>query len=193
MDLKRPSDPTKTDRQQFEFSFDKTSGHYKMMFGKTELVMFDWQSYYKKLRRIKQKAVQKLDFEQKPQGNSVVKTYKSEPWTTLDQYPALKNVFSERDMPWVNDTLLTMKPYDSDHIGYVYVYQRRKDIDNLAKNKITHILLHKIGLTKNSPQARVHTQELKNGESYKILKFYETRFYKYVEMVAHRFFKNQRI
>jgi hypothetical protein len=63
----------------------------------------------------------------------------------------------------------------------------------LANNKITHILLHKIGLTKNSPEKRVHTQELKNGESYQILKFYATKYYKYVEMVAHRLFKDHRV
>jgi hypothetical protein len=55
-------------------------------------------------------------------------------------------------------------------------------------------LLHKIGLTSlKEPLTRVRQQEKANNEKYSVLKLYKTRYFKYLEMIAHRYFKETRV
>ena len=80
-----------------------------------------------------------------------------------------------------------MKPFECGK-GYIYIYQRTSDVEKVQSKRISHILLHKIGLSKNYPTTRVQQQEKKNKEKYSILRFFESKYFKYVEMAAHRLF-----
>lgn len=85
------------------------------MFGKTPLILFDWQKYQKQMRRYKQGAFAKVDSEIAPiEGpHSSVKTYKAKPFTLLDRYPELANVFEDKDQDFVLDVLTSIKPFPS--------------------------------------------------------------------------------
>lgn len=98
------------------------------------------------MRRYKQGVFAKVDSEVRPVTQSPIITYKPQPWTSLNKYPQLENVFQDEDKEFVNSVLLNLKPYDAGP-GYIYVYQRQSDVLKLQSGKITHILLHKIGLS----------------------------------------------
>jgi hypothetical protein len=59
-------------------------------------------------------------------------------------------------MDFVENILTVWKPFESSP-GWVYIYTRQSDVEKLKEGKITHILLHKIGLTVNLPKDRVKT------------------------------------
>lgn len=83
---------------------------------------------------------------------------KPDPWCTLDEFPALLNVFDMdnfMDSQFVEKMLTVYKPRPTDKVGYVYVLQRYSDVLRLEKGEISHILLHKIGMTYKEPKIRV--------------------------------------
>jgi hypothetical protein len=47
----------------------------------------------------------------------------------------------------INQVLTRFKPKENDVSGHVYILQRSKDIKKFKQGKITHILLHKVGLS----------------------------------------------
>lgn len=90
----------------------------------------------------------------------------------MSLYPKLEKVFDKSDQNFCHNVLCSLKPFESEKIGWVYIYQREQDVKNFEAGKLTHILLHKIGLTFKSPESRVALQEKANGEKYVILKTY---------------------
>ena len=53
--------------------------------------------------------------------------------------------------------------------------------------------MHKVGCTKNKPKDRVKDQEVANKESYVIVEQYHSKFYKFLEYLAHQLFESRRV
>ena len=57
---------------------------------------------------------------------------------------------------YIKDRLLRLKPKeDGDIAGWVYVYYRQRDQELLEKKRLSHIILYKVGRTKNHPEKRI--------------------------------------
>ena len=109
------------------------------------------------------------------------------PFCDIDSFPELLDVF-DMDCPMERifvETVLTMyKPRKTDEPGYVYILQRQSDVTRFEDDEIEHILLHKIGCTKNnvhSKSGRVAQQAKANSEEYHVLAYFRTSFHKYLE------------
>lgn len=97
------------------------------------------------------------------------------------------------DSYFVEKMLTIFKPRATDKVGYVYILQRQSDVDRLASGEISHILLHKIGMTYKEPKLRVKQQSDANKEAYHILAYFRTSFHKYLEYACHRYFQDRRV
>jgi hypothetical protein len=84
--------------------------------------------------------------------------------------------------------MLTLKPFQCETDGYVYIYQRKADQVKLEQGLIAEVVLHKIGSTMKTPESRVAQQEKANKEEYVIVNAYRSTLYKYFEYIAHRYF-----
>lgn len=77
------------------------------------------------------------------------------------------------DRNFVTRTLTVYKPRQTDEKGFLYVLQRQSDVEKLRNGEIEHILMHKIGLTKQKRvETRVAQQSRANKEQYKILCYF---------------------
>lgn len=72
--------------------------------------------------------------------------------------PKLTEIFNlnrQHDINFIKNKLLVFKPRPTDFSGWIYVYYRQADELALQAKKLSHILLYKIGRTKNLPNTRV--------------------------------------
>ena len=97
------------------------------------------------------------------------------------------------DSEFVTKMLTVYKPRETDGVGYVYILQRQSDVQRKAAGEITHILLHKIGMTCKDPKIRIKQQRDKNNEDYHVLAYFRTSFHKYMEYACHRYFQERRV
>ena len=100
------------------------------------------------------------------------------------------------DRIFVEKMLTVFKPRDNDTAGHVYILQRNADVVKHDNGEITHILLHKVGLTNgvvSTTKGRVSTQIKNNRENYHILAYYRTSFHKYFEYACHRMYQDRRV
>ena len=153
------------------------------------------------LRRINKDVIQKgLDGEEsqpKQKTAAPVITYeKPEAWCTIDEFPPLLDVFEMdnfMDSQFVEKMLTLYRPRETDKVGYVYILQRQTDVDRQATGEISHILLHKIGMTYKEPEVRVNQQRRANKEQYHILAHFRSSYHKYFEYACHRYFQDRRV
>lgn len=144
------------------------------------------------LRHIKKGAIEKASSDAKKKTDGAVVTYeRPEPWCKIGDFAEMQGVFDMdnfMDNQFVTKMLTVYKPRPTDRDGYVYILQRQSDVDRLKQGEITHILLHKIGMTYKEPRVRVKQQRDKNGEEYHIMAYFKTSFHKYLEYCCHRYF-----
>lgn len=81
-------------------------------------------------------------------------------------------------------------PFENDEVGWVYVYfmDKHKKIREDGEE-----MLLKIGLTKHEPHRRVTNTAKTNNCSYTIIKTYKTKYMKFMEWTAHKYFRNRRV
>ena len=62
-------------------------------------------------------------------------------------------------MQFIKDRLLRLRPReDADIEGWVYVYYRQIDEKMIVAKRLSHLILYKVGRTKQHPDRRVHQQ-----------------------------------
>jgi len=85
------------------------------------------------------------------------------------------------------------QPRHYDCPGWIYVYYRKLEEDLVKQGKQSHILLYKVGRTKNLPHKRVQMQADKNKEIYKIRETFGSLYCMYLEFMIHLYFDKQRV
>ena len=95
----------------------------------------------------------------------------------------------------MKDRLLRLKPNASKDVeGWVYVYFRALDEEMVKKGRLSHVILYKVGRTKNHPSRRVTDQEQRNREGAYILReTFATKYSVYLEFMIHSYFESQRV
>ena len=77
--------------------------------------------------------------------------------------------------------------------GWVYVYAREADMRRCREGKRAHVLLHKVGLTRRSPQQRIAEQAEDNGEAYTQVLAVPTKFPQFLEGQVHQLLAEYRV
>jgi len=77
--------------------------------------------------------------------------------------------------------------------GHVYVYARESDMRLREEGKLAHVLLHKVGLTRRSPQQRIAEQEEDNKESYSHVLSVQTKYPQFLESQVHQLLAQYRV
>ena len=113
------------------------------------------------LRHIKKNAIsQEQPAKQiKNEDGTIIRYEKPKAWCTIDEFPPLPDIFDLTcfmDQEFVEKVLTVFKPRPTDSVGYVYILQRQSDVQRLATGDISHIVLHKIGMTYKEPRIRVN-------------------------------------
>jgi hypothetical protein len=69
----------------------------------------------------------------------------------------LFNLKNQKMEKFIREKLLRLKPREdgADVPGWVYCYYRKLDKDMIAAKKLSHLILYKVGRTKNHPQRRI--------------------------------------
>lgn len=165
------------------------------MFGHVKLQKFDWRKYQRMHRRFKQQAIQKggdPNEQAKLLTSKPIETYeKPKPWCSLEEFPQMVDIFDQNcfiERQFVENMLTLYKPRPTDGVGYLYILQRKSDVQKQRDGAIDHILLHKIGMTCKEPSKRVSQQSRANSEEYHIFAWFKTSFHKYLEYACHRYF-----
>lgn len=127
-------------------------------------------------------------------------TSENDPWMEYSEYmndDNLKTIFDKLDKEeteYVQRVLTMYKPrYNTDKLGWVYVFARSDDLQKLKDNKLSHVVLFKVGRTKLDPKKRVNDQSKANNEKYTIVATYPSLYHCYMEYNAHRLFQNNRV
>ena len=60
-----------------------------------------------------------------------------------------------KEINFVRTFLLKYRPRPTDIFGYLYVYYRKIDANKIKAKKLSHLILFKVGRTKNLPSKRV--------------------------------------
>ena len=81
----------------------------------------------------------------------------------------------------------------TDYPGYLYVYCMDDHLKLKKSQKLSHIILFKIGQTKSIPKRRVNIQSNSNKEQYTICRTWYTKYIKYFEWVVHKYFRHNRV
>jgi hypothetical protein len=77
--------------------------------------------------------------------------------------------------------------------GHVYVYARECDMRQRREGALAHVLLHKVGMTRRSPQQRIADQEEANGESYSLVLAVPTKYPQFLESQVHQLLAQYRV
>ena len=96
---------------------------------------------------------------------------------------------------YIKDRLLRLKPSDENDIpGWVYVYYRQRDWKIHQDKLLSHLILYKVGRTKNHPDKRISDQEKINNDGIYLLKeTFATKYSIYFEFMIHIYFDTQRV
>ncbi|CDW84297.1 UNKNOWN [Stylonychia lemnae] len=103
------------------------------------------------------------------------------------------NLNDQKDVRFIQKWLLNYKPRWNDLDGWIYVYYRQADEILIKQNKLSHLILFKVGRTKNLPQKRVQFQADKNKEVYKIRETFASRYSNHLEFLIHLYFHEHRV
>lgn len=71
----------------------------------------------------------------------------------------------ELDKEFIEEFLTVVKPHQTDCFGFVYIYRMEDEEQHYNDKLISHIMLHKIGLSLD-PRKRVKIQEKNNNQRY---------------------------
>ena len=64
----------------------------------------------------------------------------------------------------------------------------------VKENRLSHLILYKVGRTKKHPERRIYEQQSKNNEGlYLLRETFATRFSIYFEFMIHVYFDSQRV
>lgn len=120
-------------------------------------------------------------------------------WMSYEKFvqsESLSGIFNlnmKHERNFIKNCLLKYKPRDNDHEGWLYVYYPKIDDDLFKQKKLSHLILFKVGRTKNTPEQRVSIQSNKNNEVYIIKETFRSKFHCYLEFAVHWMFGANRV
>lgn len=165
-----------------------------------KLVIYDYRKY-QKINKEYMKNVETTGEVKKVQGGIEQKfSSEQDPWMEYSEFmndDRLKVIFDKTDQEeteFVQRVLTMYKPrYNTDQLGWIYLFTRQDDLQKHKDGKISHVILFKIGRTKHEPKSRVKHQSNANGEKYDILFTSQSKYHCYMEYSIHRLFQNYRV
>jgi len=93
-------------------------------------------------------------------NNKPAKYMKYKQFIERQDLTGLFNLNHEKNVKFIKEKLLRLRPREdgADIPGWVYCYYREYDKKMLAAGALSHIILYKVGRTKNHPQRRIIQQ-----------------------------------